>query len=265
MEIRGLPPHEYGNGGNEPAIPRPEINYSGRTSCKALIRRIYWNQLLVNEPYEHVTIFVMGAKHWDAVIFDYGRVLSHSPTLSEIREFASLVGISEPPFFQLYSETRGEYDCGRCDPRQHWQHFAKAAGISLSDGQIDRILNFENRMWLRENPKALQLARDVKASGIRTAILSNIPHDLLHGVRTTFDWLDEFEVQIWSCEHGVIKPDPGIYRICLDKLGCAPHRTLFFDDREANVEGARKVGMHAHVFESAEQASVIVYPPRPPA
>lgn len=200
----------------------------------------------------------MGPKRWDAVIFDYGRVLSYSPTLSEMQQFAALVGVSEPPFFHLYSATRDEYDCGRCDPRQHWQHFANAAGISLSHGQIDRILDFENRMWLRENPEALQLARDIKAAGIRTAILSNIPHDLLHGVRTTFDWLDEFEVQIWSCEHGIIKPDPAIYRLCLDTLGCEPYRALFFDDRPANVEGARKVGMQAHVFESAAQAATIV-------
>lgn len=200
----------------------------------------------------------MGPNHWDAVIFDYGRVLSHSPTLSEVREFAALVGVSEPPFFQLYSATRDEYDCGRCDPRQHWERFAEAAGIAIGSQQLDRILEFENRMWLRANPEALKLARAIKASGTRTAILSNIPHDLLHGVRTTFDWLDEFEVQIWSCEHGIIKPDPAIYRLCIDALGCEPHRTLFFDDREANVEGARKVGMHAHVFESAEQAEAIV-------
>jgi HAD superfamily hydrolase (TIGR01509 family) len=77
-------------------------------------------------------------------------------------------------------------------------------------------------------------------------------------VRTTFDWLDEFEVQIWSCEHGIIKPDPAIYRLCLEALGCEARRTLFFDDRPANVEGARKVGMQAHVFESAAQAATIV-------
>ncbi|HKD83416.1 MAG TPA: HAD family phosphatase [Terriglobales bacterium] len=200
----------------------------------------------------------MGPNRWDAVIFDYGRVLSHSPTLSEMDQFAALVGVSEPPFFQLYSATRDEYDCGRCGPRQHWQRFANAAGISLTDGQLDRIHDFENRMWLRENPETLQLDRDIKAAGIRTAILSNIPHDLLHGVRTTFDWLDQFEVQIWSCEHGIIKPAPAIYRLCLDALGCEPHRALFFDDRPANVEGARAVGMHAHLFESAEQAEAIV-------
>lgn len=57
----------------------------------------------------------MPSKCWDAVVFDYGRVLSHAPTPAEVREFGMLVGVSEPPFFQLYSETRDEYDRGRHD------------------------------------------------------------------------------------------------------------------------------------------------------
>ncbi len=169
-----------------------------------------------------------------------------------------MVGISEPPFFQLYSDTRDEYDCGRHDCYEHWQRFARAAEIKLDRVDVERIVKHENRLWLRVNGQALELARDIKSSGVRTAILSNMPPDLLHQLRKTFEWLDEFEVQIWSCEHGVIKPDPGIYKLCLKALGCEPRRVLFFDDRPRNVEGARRAGMDAHVFESAQQAREVV-------
>lgn len=205
-----------------------------------------------------VKMKTMQSNCWDAVVFDYGRVLSHAPTLVEVREFGALVGVSEPPFFQLYSETRDEYDCGRQDCQQHWQRFADAAGISLSTDHVQHVVEFETRMWLRVNPQALELAREIKAGGIRTAILSNMPHDLLGELRKSFAWLDEFEVQIWSCEHGVVKPDPAIYRLCLNALGYEPHRVLFFDDRPNNVEGARLAGMKAHLFESVEQAAAIV-------
>jgi putative hydrolase of the HAD superfamily len=200
----------------------------------------------------------MGQNRWDAVVFDYGRVLS-SPPLSELQEFAALVGVSEPPFFELYSNTRDEYDCGRIDCRQHWQCFAEAAGISLTTDQVQRIVEFENRMWLRVNPKSLELAHDIRTHGVRTAILSNMPHDLLCQLRQLFDRLSGFEVQIWSCEHGIIKPDPAIYRLCLKQLNCEPQRVLFFDDRPRNVEAAQKLGMEAYVFESAEQAAAIVW------
>ncbi len=200
----------------------------------------------------------MQSKRWDVVVFDYGRVLSHAPTLGELQEFAALVGVNEPPFFQLYSGTRDEYDCGRQDYQQHWQRFAKAAEIELSPGHVDRIIEFESRMWMQLNHDALALAREIKTAGVRIAILSNMPPDLLRDMRREFDWLDEFEVQIWSCEHGCVKPGPEIYRLCLDRLGCEPQRALFFDDRPNNVEGARRAGMEAHLFESAAQARAIV-------
>jgi len=200
---------------------------------------------------------LMPSSRWDAVIFDYGRVLSLAPSAAELQEFAALVGITEPPFFEIYSATRHDYDAGRADFRQHWQAFADAAGVALRPAQVERIAEMETLMWLRVNPEALALAREIKAHGVRTAILSNIPHDLLAEVRK-FSWLDEFQVKIWSCELGILKPDPAIYRACLDALGCRAKRTLFFDDRANNVEAARDLGMEAYIFKSAAQARAIV-------
>ncbi len=199
----------------------------------------------------------MPSHRWDAVIFDYGRVLSLAPSPEELQEFASLVGVTEPPFFDIYSATRLDYDAGHADFRQHWRAFAEAAAVELNPAQVERIADMETLMWLRVNPEMLALARDIKSAGLRTAILSNIPHDLLAEVRK-FNWLVEFEVKIWSCELGIIKPDPAIYRACLDALGCNAERTLFFDDRPDNVEAARQLGLEAHVFESAGQVVEIV-------
>ena len=200
----------------------------------------------------------MPSSRWDAVIFDYGRVLSLTPSDAEMQRFAALVGVSEPPFFEIYSVTRHDYDRGCSDFRQHWQAFADAAGVELRPAQVERIAEMETLMWLRVNPEALALAREIKASGMRTAILSNMPHDLLTYVRHEFKWLDEFEVKVWSCELGITKPDPSIYHHCLEALRCEPSQTLFFDDRLNNVEAARALGMEAHIFESAKQARSIV-------
>ena len=200
----------------------------------------------------------MPSNRWDAVIFDYGRVLSLAPSRAELQQFAALVGVTEPPFFEIYSATRHDYDRGLTDFRQHWQAFCDVAGVKLGPAQVERIAEMETLMWLRLNPEALALAREIKAQGVPIAILSNMPHDLLAYVRREYDWLDEFEVKIWSCEFGVTKPDLAIYRACLDALGCEPERTLFFDDRPNNVEAARELGMEAHIFESAEQARAIV-------
>jgi putative hydrolase of the HAD superfamily len=200
----------------------------------------------------------MPSSRWEAVIFDYGRVLSLAPSHEELQQFAALIGVSEPPFYEIYSATRHEYDCGRADFHQHWQTFSEVAGVKLEPAQIERIAEMETLMWLRVNPETLALAREIKAHGVRLAILSNMPQDLLAYVRREFDWLDEFEVKVWSCEFGSTKPDFAIYRHCLNALGCEAEPTLFFDDRLDNVEAARDLGMEAHVFESAQQARAVV-------
>ena len=195
---------------------------------------------------------------WDAVLFDYGRVLCYAPSREELLDFAAVTGVSEAVFFELYSNTRDHYDRGHADYREHWQRFAEAAEVQISHSTVERMVAMESDMWTRLNPEMLELAREIKSRGLKTAILSNMPFDLLAELRRKFDWLDEFDVQIWSCELGVIKPDAEIYHACLAALDCEAERALFFDDRPRNVEGARQIGIQAHVFESASQARAIV-------
>jgi putative hydrolase of the HAD superfamily len=200
----------------------------------------------------------MRTNRWDSVIFDYGRVLSTSPSREELAILADMTGVSEATFFELYSNTRDHYDRGHADHQQHWQRFSEAAGVKISSDAVEKIVAIESEIWTQVNEGTLELARQIKARGTKIAILSNMPFDLLAELRRRFGWLKEFDVLTWSCELGVIKPDAGIYRACLSALGCEPARSLFFDDRPRNVEGAKRIGMEAHVFESATRARAIV-------
>ena len=55
-----------------------------------------------------------------------------------------------------------------------------------------------------------------------------------------------------SGEEKLLKPDPAIYYLALDRFGLRPGDALFVDDRLINVEGAEAVGMKAHLFTGAE-------------
>ena len=61
-----------------------------------------------------------------------------------------------------------------------------------------------------------------------------------------------FKVALSSCYVGLRKPELAMYRRALDILGSAPHRTLFIDDRDENVVGARAAGIRAIRFRGAE-------------
>jgi len=51
----------------------------------------------------------------------------------------------------------------------------------------------------------------------------------------------------------VIKPDPRLYRILLDRYGLKAEECVFIDDNPANVAGAEAVGIKGILFKNAEQ------------
>ena len=55
-----------------------------------------------------------------------------------------------------------------------------------------------------------------------------------------------------SGEVKLLKPDPAIYYLALNRFRLRPQDVLFIDDRLINVEAAEAVGMHAHLFTTAE-------------
>ena len=55
-----------------------------------------------------------------------------------------------------------------------------------------------------------------------------------------------------SGEVKLLKPDPAIYYLALDRFRLRPQDALFVDDRLINVEAAEAVGMKAHLFTTAD-------------
>ena len=90
-------------------------------------------------------------------------------------------------------------------------------------------------------------------AGIKTALLSNMPWDLIEHVRTHFKWMENFAFKTFSAEVRLIKPDGAIYQHTLKGLGLPAAETLFIDDRETNIRAAQALGIQAIQFRSIGQ------------
>ena len=57
-----------------------------------------------------------------------------------------------------------------------------------------------------------------------------------------------------SYQYHLIKPEPEIYQILLEKYNLVADECVFLDDRQDNCEAAQKQGIHAIVFTTKEEA-----------
>ncbi|HMD91643.1 MAG TPA: HAD family phosphatase [Trebonia sp.] len=89
-------------------------------------------------------------------------------------------------------------------------------------------------------PAMYQLIRDLRAKGIRTALLSN---SWGAGGYPREDFPGLFDAVVISGEVGMRKPEPRIFHHAAGLLGIAPRECVFIDDLEANVQAAADVGM----------------------
>ena len=68
--------------------------------------------------------------------------------------------------------------------------------------------------------------------------------------RKRFDFLGWFKGIVVSGEEKLMKPDPAIYRLLLERFALAPQDTVFIDDSPRNVQAAAELGLHAVHFTS---------------
>jgi putative hydrolase of the HAD superfamily len=188
-----------------------------------------------------------------AVIFDYGMVLTGLPNAAAHDEMVRIARLPVDQFENFYWADRHAYDEGKLSGVTFWQNFARDANLSLSAAELDELNRQDARMWTTQSPAMVGWQRKLKAAGIRTAILSNMGDSVLENIKREFQWIDDFDVLVWSYQLHMAKPDPAIYHHALKELGTQPEQTLFIDDKLVNVEAAQALGMKALEFTTVER------------
>ena len=93
---------------------------------------------------------------------------------------------------------------------------------------------------MRPDQAMFDVVQDVKAAGVRVALLSNswgstYPRERIDAM---------FDLVVISGEVGMRKPNPDIFGHMLDLLDVPPERVVLVDDAEPNTDGAARLGMH---------------------
>jgi 2-haloacid dehalogenase len=99
------------------------------------------------------------------------------------------------------------------------------------------------------------LAR-LREAGAPNYCITNFSGPKFRLAQERFPFLAGFDGAIVSGDEGLLKPDPAIYRLLLDRYGLEAGDCVFIDDSRANVEAARNIGMLAiHYAEPMDLAA----------
>ena len=90
-------------------------------------------------------------------------------------------------------------------------------------------------------------------SVLKTALCTDAPDWLREQLTEGWKIADLFDVIIISSEVGLMKPDPEMYHLTLERLRILPQEAIFIDDKENNVIGAQAVGMVGIQFKDSTQ------------
>ena len=184
-----------------------------------------------------------------AFIFDFGRVISSQKPLSLFRSYENDLGLAPESLSQIMfsSPLWQEALLGRKTAKEFWYSIGPELRLQ-SHKEIDE---FRRRYHSDEsiNNEVLNIIQQLH-NRYKLAVLSNSPPGL---DRWLADWgiIELFDVIFCSGDEGMIKPDPAVYNLTLQRLGVLPHEAVFIDDTAGHVEAAQKLGIHGIIFTNA--------------
>lgn len=188
-----------------------------------------------------------------AVIFDMGGVLVRCMRPDVRVELGKPYGLTRERLEAVVfgSAVAALASVGRASDAELWEHIRGTVGVAPEE-----LAAFRETFWSADNVDD-ELVKVIKAlrKTYKTGLLSNAWLDARDALTTKYPHLmDSFDVSIFSAEVGLVKPDPAMYNLILEKLGVAAQEAVFVDDFIENIVGAEQLGLHAIRFVSAEQA-----------
>ncbi len=183
------------------------------------------------------------------VFFDIGGVLGTNGWDQQERAAAATTfALDAADLRQRHNEAVAVWETGR---------------MSL-DEYLDRTVFYRPRPFSRDDfrafmlrqsvafPESIAVARDLaRTCRYRMMTINNESAELNAYRLQAFGLRDIFATFFTSCWVGALKPEPEIYERALVMSQAEPSAAVFIDDREPNLETARRLGMHTILYVDA--------------
>ena len=188
-------------------------------------------------------------KKIQAVIYDWGGVLIENPAPALVSFCSKALGVDQENFSHVWPLCLDDFQTGKISEYKFWQKMTK---------YLKSPMPIVNSLWYNAFVAAyvpvaemFSIAAHLRKAGLKIALLSNTEKPAVEFFKSQN--YDIFDAAVFSCLEGAKKPDKKIYEITLNRLKVPPDDALFVDDRQDFIDGAKKVGLNAILFQSVEK------------
>jgi putative hydrolase of the HAD superfamily len=187
---------------------------------------------------------------YKAIIFDLGKVLVHFDFKRGYRELEGLCPYPAAEIPKRLGSTGlvARFETGLIQPHDFVEQLSRILDLHVDYDRFCRIWSciFAETLVPESMLEGL-------AARYRLLLLSNTNAIHFEMIRQSYPMIRHFHHLILSYEVKAMKPRPEIFHAAVARAGCRPEECFFTDDMAEFVEGARKVGIDAVQFRSAEQ------------
>lgn len=189
------------------------------------------------------------AERIKSVLFDWGGVLIEDPAPGLVRYCAQVLNVSKEEYEKAYRQLSENFQKNLISEDTFWERISSE--LKVPKPKRSSLWADAFKAVYIPRKEMFTLAVELKGKGYKTAVLSNTE---IPAMQYFYELgYDIFEVMVFSCAEGTIKPESKIFEIALTKLDCKPEQSVFIDDNPEFIEAAREFGLHAILFESIEK------------
>jgi len=183
----------------------------------------------------------------ESVIFDWGGVLIDDPRPGLLRYCSEAFGVPLEDYTPVHDSFLDEFGKGKISEERFLQQISCKLGKSMPPVRWYEAF----RSAYVPKQEMFRIASSLHDKGYKISLLSNTELPAVEFFHEQ-DY-DMFDVLVFSCVEGVIKPERRIYKITLERLGLKAGQAVFIDDRQDYIRGAEDVGLNTILFKSIGQ------------
>ena len=190
------------------------------------------------------------------VLFDFWGTLVEQGTYSTLVQSYRLLRprMAFSPFVVKFEETimKKKFE----DQKEGFEAICKAFDVDATPFLLDQLIGIwnKNKLLAKPYPETVEILKELKAKGLKLALVSNSIHGAIEAVMEKFDLAQYFDGVYISSEIGLLKQEPECFKKVLKDLKLKKTDVLMVGDSlQTDIAGAEAVGIKPILIDRREK------------